>query len=226
MSDDKPIFYGFPLPEQNWSKLPHLMIDALPLVTSMSELKVILYILRHTWGFQEFGLDKKITVDEFIDGRKRKDRTRMDHGTGLSKPSVIDGLRRAEKHGFIRVSVDDHDQGRVKKFYSLVMQGSNSFTPGVKDLYSNSQGSLHRTEKDTLERNLSKIWSSVLSEIGAIVSRSVFSQRYQHTRLVSLNDARAEVQCGDVGWFDVHGRAVIEERLSAVAGRPVAVRFV
>lgn len=144
-------FEGFSKPESNWSKLPHQLIEAMPLVETLGEFKVIVYILRHTWGYQEFDVSKRITLDEFENGRKKSDGTRLDGGTGLSKPTIIDGLRRAEEHGFIIVE-EGGDAGRVKKLYRLNM--SNSFTGPVKKLDRSGKESLHRTEKDTCKDTL------------------------------------------------------------------------
>jgi hypothetical protein len=115
-------FRGFDTPRQNWSKLPNELIDLLPIIDSLGELKVVLYTLRHTWGYSEFGLPKRITLDEFMSGRVARDGTRLDAGTGLSKDTVIDGLRRAVTHGILTVEVDAHDAARVKKYYSLRMK--------------------------------------------------------------------------------------------------------
>lgn len=112
-------FKGFSDPEENWSKLPHEFLEALPIVDSMSELKCILYILRHTWGYHDER--KRISTDEFMHGRKKKDGTRIDKGTGLSKKSVILGLQKAEEHGFIEVNLDKRDMARMKKVYELKM---------------------------------------------------------------------------------------------------------
>ena len=117
MSDEG--FLGFDIPRENWSKLPHQLIDALSLKETVSELKVILYILRHTWGYQDDR--KRITMDEFANGRKSREGDKIDNGTGLSAPSIRDGLKRAEAHGFIAVEVDDRDKASVKKYYSLVI---------------------------------------------------------------------------------------------------------
>ncbi|MCK6579927.1 MAG: DnaD domain protein [Anaerolineae bacterium] len=147
-------FAGFPSPQRNYSHLPHAFIDAMSGITSLCEMKVVLYILRHTWGFQEFESPRRLTVDEFMHGRKRADGSRIDAGTGLTKPSVIKGLREAESHGFVIVDVDMSDPARVKKFYSLAMEGSKSFTPGVKLFDPRGKEVLPRTEKETLENNL------------------------------------------------------------------------
>lgn len=135
MSDDPPVFVGFPQPKQNYSKIPHALIEALPLMESGSEVKCILYLLRHTWGYNEFDAPKHLTIDEFMSGRKRSDGTRLDNGTGLSRPSVIKGLRDAAKHGFIEVTTDPQsDRGRIKKLYRLRMESDEVLTSEVKKL--------------------------------------------------------------------------------------------
>ena len=147
-------FCGFDEPVQNWSTLPHSLINLLPMIGTLGELKVILYILRHTWGFNDVW--KKITLDEFQYGRKRKDGTRLDSGTGLAAPTIRDGLRKAEEHGFICVEVDDSDLARIHRFFSLKMksdQGESIFPLEPKTLDLSEKQSLHRSEKDTLERN-------------------------------------------------------------------------
>lgn len=118
-------FSGFYDPRcyDGYSKLPHEFIDdALSRIDSLAEMKVVLYVLRHTWGFQEFDTFKKITTDEFMHGRKRRDGTRMDNGTGLSDFGVRDGLAKAVKHGYLLCEVDKRDLGRIKKYYRLKMR--------------------------------------------------------------------------------------------------------
>ncbi len=166
MSDDLPIptfhpFQGFDIPRQNWFKMPNHWTDVTADIGSIAELKVVEYVLKHTWGYQEYGLRKKITNDEFMHGRRRKDGTRLDKGTGLSKPSVIAGLKSAVERGLLIEEIDDSDKARVKKYYSLRMmpghedestendplppetqnarqgkdQGVKDLNAGVKDLY-------------------------------------------------------------------------------------------
>lgn len=153
-------FAGFPKPKRNYSQLPHALVDMLPEITSLSELKVVLYTLRHTWGFSEYGKPKRLTIDEFMNGRKRTNGSRYDRGTGLSNNSVINGLRDAEEHGFVVIDVDDHDKGRIKKYYRLKIDDSKTWGSEPQDLKSDMQNvhsysakDAHRTEKDTLENN-------------------------------------------------------------------------
>ena len=160
-------FAGFERPEQNWSKLPHTFIESLPYVRTIGEMKVVLYILRHTWGFQEFHESKKITTEEFQNGRKLRDGTRMDGGTGLTSPTIREGLKQAVLHGFIEVEVDDSDLARVKKYYSIRMvqeQVVKVLPPDSKSFTTGGKESLHRSEKDTPERNLEKDGETPLSD--------------------------------------------------------------
>jgi hypothetical protein len=128
-SSSQPQFSGFVQPQQNWFKMPYDWTDITAKITSLAELKVVEYVLKHTWGYHEYGLKKKISIDEFMHGRKRKDGTTIDRGTGLSKQSVIDGLKNAVNHGFLEVEKDDSDQARKKRYYALKMLQAEDEAP-------------------------------------------------------------------------------------------------
>ncbi len=162
-----PSFPGFDLPEQNWFKMPNKWTDLTADINSLAELKVVEYVLKHTWGYHKFGIPRQITTDEFMYGRKRGNGTRIDRGTGLSNRSVIDGLRRAVKHSYLIEKVDDRDKARIKKHYSLRMKPQveasqpdvnmghlavKNLHTGVKHLHSRGVVSSPRTEQDTLAR--------------------------------------------------------------------------
>ncbi len=123
MNEDHGPFTGFDDPVENWSKLPHALIGAFPDIETVSELKVILYVLRHTWGFQEYdGAGKRITLDEFANGRKRRDGSRLDSGTGLSFNALRAGVRLAIRHGFLIRESDGRDAARASHLYRLRMR--------------------------------------------------------------------------------------------------------
>lgn len=176
---DRPPFPGFDRPESNFFRMPNSWTDITADINNIAELKVVEYILRHTWGYQEYGVKKHITIDEFVNGRRRQDGSRMDKGTGLSERAVYDGLRKAVENGLIDEETDDSDRGRIKKSYSVRMRENGhreddlqSLQAGVQTLHPclqavhpdpqtlQSRGARNapRTEKDTQERqrNLSK----------------------------------------------------------------------
>ncbi len=166
---EKPVFPGFNTTFKGYSQLPNEWLDEIcSQIDNVAELKIVLYIYRHTWGFQEKKISpdepakhdetKQITTDEFAHGRKRKDGTRMDNGTGLGLTAVKDGVARAIKHGYIVCETDDRDRARIKKSYGLKMQNSDGRIPTAdshnptsknRNPTSDETGSDHRTEKDT-----------------------------------------------------------------------------
>jgi len=62
-------------------------------------------------------------------GRKKKDGTRMDNGTGLSNTSVVDGTKRAVEHGYLDEEIDNRDKARIKKSYRLKMRKQEKDDP-------------------------------------------------------------------------------------------------
>ena len=153
-------FAGFSTPEANFFRLPNEWTDITAKVTSLAEMKLVEYVLKHTWGYSEFDMVKKITTDEFMSGRKKKNGERVDIGTGLSNKSVIEGLNKAVEHGLLEVEIDDADKARIKKFYKLKMKTpivedepeQNETRADVKKVHSSYVTSSQRSEKDTKER--------------------------------------------------------------------------
>ena len=160
-------FAGFSTPEANFFRLPNEWTDITAHITSLAEMKLVEYVLKHTWGYSEFDMVKKITTDEFMHGRKKKSGERVDIGTGLSNKSVIEGLQKAVAHGLLEVEIDDSDKARIKKYYKLKMKTPIAEVEpeqkelhadvkkvhiGVKKVHSDYVTSSHRSEKDTKER--------------------------------------------------------------------------
>lgn len=143
-------FGGFEKPKENWSKLPHQFIYELPNFSNLAGLKIVLYVLRHTWGYGD--PYKKISIDEFMNGRKHRDGSRIDRGTGLSKPSVVSGCKWAVDNGYLFEVKDKGDGARIKKYYSLTELGLKSLTSDVKDFNPRGKDYLPRTEKETEEK--------------------------------------------------------------------------
>jgi hypothetical protein len=125
---EKPPFVGFTQASiQDASFLmPTLWINVCAEIDNLAELKVVQYVLRHTWGYHDYANMKHITIDEFVNGRKCATGERMDFGTGLSRPAVKDGLARAIEHGLLVCIVDDRDKAKIKKYYALHMQSEGT----------------------------------------------------------------------------------------------------
>jgi len=132
------MYQGFEIPKSNFFKVPTIWFDT------------FLPKLRHTWGYQEYGIAKHITIDEFMDGRRRKDGTRLDCGTGLSKGGISQGLRKAMEDGFVICYVDNTDPGRIKRYFMLRMN-------------SNVPPEVFAVNKDTGERTSYDEWIQMAS---------------------------------------------------------------
>ena len=140
-------FSGWNSPESNYSKLPHQFIDSLPDFTSKSEICVVLYVLRHTWGYgDEY---KRLSLDEFKNGRKRKDGTRIDNGTGLSVNAIKSGIKQAVEHGFLSVARDESDKARIKQYYSLSELDYQKLIPRLSKVDTQASKVDTRTKKET-----------------------------------------------------------------------------
>jgi hypothetical protein len=130
-AEGTPRFEGFDPPESNFWRLPNNWFDLVAGFTSWAEHKVVEYILRHTWGYNEYGVSKLITMDEFMHGRKRRDGSRMDAGCGMAENSIKKGIADAVSHGFLIVEVDSRDLGRIRKFYAPRMRGPVQADEGI-----------------------------------------------------------------------------------------------
>lgn len=82
-----------------------------------AELKVVLYVMKHAWD-DKINQAKAISLDEFMHGKlaKHSDQ-RIDSGTGLSKRSVLNGIRNAVENNFLVVYTDNRDAARIRKYY-------------------------------------------------------------------------------------------------------------
>jgi len=176
-------FTGFDEPTENWSKLPHALINNLHLMTSESEIKVVLYILRHTWGYGDD--QKKITIDEFSKGRKRKDGSRLDNGLGISENSIREGIAKAIEHGFIEVQEDSSDKARIKRHYSLRGSGSGvqKLNPRGSEVEPQPSEVEPRSEKDTTRETHEKETSSC----GDDAKWSAIQTAYQNNISISVS---------------------------------------
>lgn len=97
-------FMGFTRPE-DWP-----LIAAY--IDNLAEFKVVEWLQRNIWDEWV-----EITTEMFMHGYD--DGINIDCGTGLSKPSVIQGIKRAVAHGLIEVDIDDTDLTHIRKFYRM-----------------------------------------------------------------------------------------------------------
>jgi hypothetical protein len=109
-------FDGFKPIDGNFTQVPNQVFELMPTLSG-SELKCLLYIVRHTLGFHE--QVKTITIDEFEHGRKKKNGTRFDYGVGMGRETIINALKTLAERAIITREMDASDKARQKITYGL-----------------------------------------------------------------------------------------------------------
>lgn len=98
-------FTGFTRPTT--TDTPDELFDVImPRIDNLAELKCVMYVIRHTFGYNKW-MDR-IALLQFEKGlvtEKRGQRRQVDAGVGLSRQSVINGLRAAVEDGYLRKQV-------------------------------------------------------------------------------------------------------------------------
>lgn len=115
-------FHGYKVP--NYTATPNEIFDRFLSHLSHAELKVLLYIVRRTFGFHKEHEGDAISLSQICDGIKKEGQNGemivKDEGTGLTRKSAIKAVQSLEKGGHIIVSRDrktkqgDKDCNRYK----------------------------------------------------------------------------------------------------------------
>lgn len=90
-------FSGFSTP--NYTQVPDELFDLLMPALSDAELRVLLYIVRRTFGFKRDS--DTISLSQMVSGIKTRNGQVLDTGTGLSKSTVARGLKSLREKGII-----------------------------------------------------------------------------------------------------------------------------
>ncbi len=138
---DEYVFEGFE--PANTTPVPDILFDRLLARLSSSELRVLLYIIRRTWGFKKD--TDAISLNQFQYGITTKDGKVLDEGCGIKdRKTIITTLTSLEKKGYIQreksktESGDDattiyriHFNKVVGKSNHLEQEGSGKIQPPV-----------------------------------------------------------------------------------------------
>jgi hypothetical protein len=90
-------FHGWRTPR--YTQIPDELFDRWLHVLTGAELKVLLYIMRRTFGFKKD--DDDISISQLSKGIVKRDGTRLDYGTGLNKSTVVTAIQSLEARGMI-----------------------------------------------------------------------------------------------------------------------------
>ncbi len=109
-------FPGFRSPR--YTQVPDEVFDELLSQLNESELKVLLYIIRRTFGFKKD--NDNISISQICKGIKTRDGKILDKGTGLGKSSVVRAIKGLEgKNIIIAHRRKNQKKGFLPTIYSL-----------------------------------------------------------------------------------------------------------
>ncbi len=100
-------FAGFQSP--NYTPVPDELFDELAPDLGEAELRVVLYIIRRTFGFKKDS--DSISLSQMVEGIKLRDGRVLDRGTGMSRRGVMKGCAGLVEKGIITVEKRLSDQG-------------------------------------------------------------------------------------------------------------------
>jgi len=130
-AQEKLRFSGFISPR--YTQVPDELFDDLMSHLSGAELKVLLYIIRRTFGFKK-DVDH-ISLNQISKGITTRDGEVLDKGTGLSQQSVITALKGLlQKNAIVSKRRSSKEKGYESTTYSLhlIPFSNNLMTPSPK----------------------------------------------------------------------------------------------
>lgn len=112
-------FAGFRSP--NYTIVPDELFDELLTVLTGAELKVLLYIIRRTFGFKQD--QDSISLSQMLNGITTRDGRVLDKGVGISKPTLLQAVRSLEEQNIIETerqrSVEKGDEPTIYRLKLL-----------------------------------------------------------------------------------------------------------
>ena len=117
-----------PLHIPNSTQVPDRLFDELLPDLSLGELRVLLYIIRRTFGFQR--REDKVSLTQLTRGITRKNGKVLDRGTGLHRETVTAALRSLEDKGLIASNRrESRKNGNLSSNYRLCLDSEHPEDP-------------------------------------------------------------------------------------------------
>ncbi len=115
---EREVFSGFHKPA--YTQVPDEIFDEIAPLLRGPELRVLLYIVRHTFGWKKDS--DRISLSQFTSGIVKRDGTVVDRGCGAGRSAIKEALRTLEADGYIeREQVCSKDMGHEPTTYRLRM---------------------------------------------------------------------------------------------------------
>jgi hypothetical protein len=133
-------FVGFSSP--NTTSVPDDFFDVLAPRLAESELRVLIYIIRRTFGFKKES--DTISLKQMVEGIRTRDGRVLDQGTGMSKPGVTKGVKGLVTKGVIMaIRNSSPERGDEPTTYRLRFRGDDQSAPVITRFTRGEQRGLH-----------------------------------------------------------------------------------
>lgn len=110
------------LPRPNTTQVPDVFFDEIAPLLSERELRVLLYIIRRTYGFKKE--EDSVSISQLARGIVTQEGKRLDHGTGMDRANVVRALQSLERRGYlIAVRAATPGRGNQVNRYRLALGG-------------------------------------------------------------------------------------------------------
>jgi hypothetical protein len=132
--DDQPRpFQGYSSP--NYTPVPDELFDEQLPDLSGAELKVLLYVIRRTFGFKREA--DTISLSQMLNGLRGRDGRRHDRGVGLSKKTLLLAIKSLEEKNIVlterRRSAEKGDEPTVYRLNVRSTRGEDTTPPWGKN---------------------------------------------------------------------------------------------
>jgi replication protein O/DnaA-like protein len=154
-------FEGFDLPTT--TPVPDQVFDVLLHRLSDPELRVLLYIIRRTFGFKKQSDD--ISLKQMVEGIKTRDGRVLDHGTGVSKPTITKAIKGLVQKGIV-VAVRHRSQEKGDEPTTYALRFRN--TPVLNPLTRGGNPDLHGGVNE-LDPQQTVVQETVIQETDIVV---------------------------------------------------------
>src|SRR5215207_7056582 len=126
-----PAFRGFRSP--SYTMVPDELFDELLPDLSGAELKVLLFVVRRTFGFKRES--DNISLSQMLNGLRTRDGRILDRGVGLSKKTLLQAIKSLEEQNIIltqrRRSQEKGDEPTSYRLHVRSTAAVEVFTPPV-----------------------------------------------------------------------------------------------
>ncbi len=118
-----PAFEGFGDPRRHYTQVPDYLLDFLLPELPGSELKILLYLIRHAFGYGRESV--AVSWSRFLDGTVTREGKRLDWGAGVRRDALKEGLPSLIEQGLITKERQSSDRrGNEASLYTLRIQPS------------------------------------------------------------------------------------------------------